>query len=68
MGNGTSHIAPGTSATAPGLSRSAEPPRANSACVRACPVCGGSLYEIRHKLHCQRCHSIVETCCEGGRG
>ncbi|WP_156514358.1 hypothetical protein [Planctomyces sp. SH-PL14] len=37
-------------------------------CQRACPVCGGSLYEIRHKLHCQRCHTIVETCCEGGRG
>jgi hypothetical protein len=33
-----------------------------------CPVCGGPLMEIRHKLHCQRCHAIVETCCEGGRG
>ena len=43
-------------------------PPANQTCTRACPVCGGSLYEIRHKLHCQRCHTIVETCCEGGRG
>ena len=41
---------------------------ANESCTRACPVCGGSLYEVRHKLHCQRCHTIVETCCEGGRG
>lgn len=37
-------------------------------CRVACPVCGGALAEIRHKLHCTRCHSIVETCCEGGRG
>lgn len=35
---------------------------------RACPVCGGPLVEIRQKLQCSRCHSIVETCCEGGRG
>ena len=34
----------------------------------ACPACGGALMEIRHKLQCQRCHTIVETCCEGGRG
>ena len=34
-----------------------------------CPVCGsGTLLEIRQKLQCARCHSIVETCCEGGRG
>ncbi|GIT29115.1 MAG: hypothetical protein Ct9H300mP1_11610 [Planctomycetaceae bacterium] len=31
-----------------------------------CPVCGGQLIEIRHKLVCSRCHSICETCCEGG--
>jgi hypothetical protein len=37
-------------------------------CRRACPVCGGPLLEIRQKLQCSRCHSIVETCCEGGRG
>lgn len=38
-------------------------------CSRVCPVCGGlNLIEIRHKLHCERCHSIIETCCEGGRG
>jgi hypothetical protein len=39
-----------------------------SGCRSACPVCGGVLAEIRHKLHCTRCHAIVETCCEGGRG
>ncbi|HAA49280.1 MAG TPA: hypothetical protein DCE43_06130 [Planctomycetaceae bacterium] len=40
-----------------------------SACVTpACPVCGGQLIEIRHKLTCSRCHAICETCCEGGRG
>lgn len=41
----------------------------NQTCSRVCPVCGGlNLIEIRHKLHCERCHSIIETCCEGGRG
>lgn len=34
----------------------------------ACPVCGGALVEIRQKLQCSVCHSICETCCEGGRG
>ncbi|QDU39076.1 hypothetical protein Mal4_34110 [Maioricimonas rarisocia] len=34
----------------------------------ACPVCGGGLVEIRMKLQCSRCHTIVETCCEGGPG
>jgi hypothetical protein len=34
----------------------------------ACPVCGGGLMEIRHKLVCSQCHAICETCCEGGRG
>jgi hypothetical protein len=33
-----------------------------------CPVCGGVLIEIRAKLQCSRCHTICETCCEGGRG
>jgi hypothetical protein len=32
----------------------------------ACPVCGGQLIEIRGKLQCARCHTIIETCCEGG--
>jgi hypothetical protein len=32
-----------------------------------CPICGGPLIEIRAKLQCQRCHTILETCCEGGR-
>jgi ribosomal protein S27AE len=37
--------------------------------VKVCPVCGSTqLLEIRQKLHCQRCHAIVETCCEGGPG
>ena len=34
----------------------------------ACPACGGQLIEIRAKLQCTRCHTICETCCEGGRG
>ena len=34
----------------------------------ACPACGGELIEIRAKLQCSRCHTICETCCEGGRG
>lgn len=34
----------------------------------ACPVCGGHLIEIRQKRQCERCHTICETCCEGGRG
>ncbi|MFN5300926.1 MAG: hypothetical protein ACK5HA_21850 [Planctomycetaceae bacterium] len=34
----------------------------------ACPVCGGELMEIRAKRQCTRCHTICETCCEGGRG
>jgi hypothetical protein len=33
-----------------------------------CPACGGNLFEIRAKLQCSRCHTICETCCEGGRG
>jgi serine kinase of HPr protein (carbohydrate metabolism regulator) len=32
----------------------------------ACPACGGHLIEIRGKLQCERCHTICETCCEGG--
>jgi hypothetical protein len=36
---------------------------------RVCPVClGQTLIEIRGKLQCERCHTICETCCEGGRG
>ncbi len=37
-------------------------------CPPSCPVCGGRLIEQRGKLVCSRCHSICETCCEGGRG
>jgi len=38
------------------------------ACRPGCPVCGGPLFEIRAKLQCAQCHTICETCCEGGRG
>jgi hypothetical protein len=31
-----------------------------------CPVCGGDTHEIRAKLLCRRCGTILETCCEGG--
>ena len=34
----------------------------------ACPVCNGRLVEVRAKLQCSRCHTICETCCEGGPG
>ncbi len=30
----------------------------------ACPVCGGPLQDIRRKLCCVQCHSIIETCCD----
>jgi len=30
----------------------------------ACPVCGGQLLDIRRKLTCLQCHSIIETCCD----
>lgn len=33
-----------------------------------CPVCGGELVEIKLKWICSRCHTICETCCEGGPG
>jgi hypothetical protein len=32
-----------------------------------CQLCGNGLIEIRAKLQCPRCHTIWETCCEGGR-
>ena len=35
---------------------------------QACQICGGRLIEIRAKLQCERCRTIWETCCEGGRG
>ncbi len=47
--------------------QAAEVPSA-AACRPACPVCGGRLIEIRGKLQCSQCHTICETCCEGGRG
>jgi len=44
----------------------AEPADVAPTCRPACPVCGGRLIEIRAKLQCSQCRSIVETCCEGG--
>ena len=34
---------------------------------QVCPACGGAIVEIRAKRVCSRCHTICETCCEGGR-
>jgi hypothetical protein len=31
-----------------------------------CAVCGGETIEIRAKLICRGCGTILETCCEGG--
>ncbi|MBM4020662.1 MAG: hypothetical protein FJ284_00160 [Planctomycetes bacterium] len=31
-----------------------------------CPVCGGETREIRAKIVCRHCGTILETCCEGG--
>lgn len=42
-------------------------PAKNSPARPACPVCSGVLREIRGKLQCTVCHTICETCCEGGR-
>ncbi len=53
-------VTPGTASGLPSCSTSRP--------AAACPVCGGQLVEIRHKLICSRCHAICETCCEGGRG
>jgi len=30
-----------------------------------CPACGGKLVPFRAKLVCDRCRTVVETCCEG---
>jgi hypothetical protein len=47
----------------------AESPTDEQACARlVCQICSGRLIEIRAKLQCERCHTIWETCCEGGRG
>jgi hypothetical protein len=42
--------------------------QSRESCPPSCPVCGGRLIEQRGKLICSRCHTICETCCEGGRG
>lgn len=48
----------------PKLDKNCEPQQSRP----ACPACGGDLIEIRAKLQCSCCHTICETCCEGGRG
>jgi hypothetical protein len=47
---------------------SAKHEQTRESCAPSCPVCGGRLVEQRGKLVCSRCHTICETCCEGGRG
>ncbi len=42
--------------------------KSEKSCQPACPVCGGTLIDIRAKLQCSKCHRICESCCEGGRG
>jgi len=45
-----------------------KPAADEQACARpVCQICSGRLIEIRAKLQCERCHTIWETCCEGGR-
>lgn len=44
------------------------PPAAEGPKRPACPLCGGTLVEIKQKLQCSQCRAICETCCEGGRG
>ncbi len=44
-------------------------PAEDTCAVRVCPVCGSrQMQEIRAKLVCVQCRTIIETCCEGGRG
>jgi hypothetical protein len=59
-----------TPLTPPGAAPKTDPPEHVSHLDRlpACPVCGGELEDIRQKWQCRRCHTICETCCEGGRG
>ena len=46
---------------------SSETPNRGAFGFGVCPVCAGALFEIRGKLQCRVCHTICETCCEGGR-
>ena len=32
---------------------------------RRCPSCDGPLVEIHCIARCMRCHSMIDTCCEG---
>jgi hypothetical protein len=50
------------------LENSSQSPSNESTATRpTCQLCGGLLIDIRGKLQCERCHTIWETCCEGGR-
>jgi hypothetical protein len=33
--------------------------------VPACPVCAGSLAEIRGQARCTQCHTLCESACDG---
>jgi hypothetical protein len=32
-----------------------------------CPICGGPVFLIHCERRCQRCHTLLEGCCEGER-
>lgn len=51
--------------TSPGINEVEAREQKANRCI--CPVCGGETMEIRGKAQCKRCHTICETCCEGGR-
>ncbi|MCA9113549.1 MAG: hypothetical protein KDA79_00575 [Planctomycetaceae bacterium] len=64
----TGQTTPANSPAEPDFLRAPATARTSCRQLPACPACGGSLMEIRHKLQCRQCHTICETCCEGGRG
>jgi hypothetical protein len=35
-------------------------------CRPCCPVCGGTLLEMRSQMRCSRCNLVVCEGCEGG--
>ena len=42
-----------------------EPLRLQPACIVACPICGGTLVELRGQQRCSRCYFIICENCEG---
>jgi hypothetical protein len=32
---------------------------------RKCPICGGPIMEMHGIARCMRCHTLIDTCCEG---